>query len=88
MGAGRSGTVYSWHYLPFISLHQSLPHLLPSALQLLPFLLVMTQATQQGKKPFFRFSYKEAFKHLGITELQRWAIAGNLSRLVISFDND
>ncbi len=32
----------------------------------------MTQATQQRKKPFSSFTYKDAFKHLGITELQRW----------------
>jgi hypothetical protein len=34
----------------------------------------MTQVTQQCKKPFFSFTYKEAFKHLGITELHRWTI--------------
>ncbi|MBD2070881.1 hypothetical protein H6F93_25765 [Leptolyngbya sp. FACHB-671] len=32
----------------------------------------MTQATQQGKSPFPSFTYREAFKHLGITELKRW----------------
>lgn len=32
----------------------------------------MTQATQQRKKPFSSFTYKEAFQYLGITELQRW----------------
>jgi hypothetical protein len=35
----------------------------------------MIQAIQQRKKPFSSFTYKEAFKHLGVTELQRWAIA-------------
>ncbi|MGB3309759.1 MAG: hypothetical protein WBG32_19630 [Nodosilinea sp.] len=35
----------------------------------------MTQATQQRKKPFSSFTYREAFKHLGITDLKRWAIA-------------
>lgn len=34
----------------------------------------MTQATQQRKKPFSSFTYREAFKHLGVTELRRWAI--------------
>ncbi|MEB3214379.1 MAG: hypothetical protein VKL39_23730 [Leptolyngbyaceae bacterium] len=34
----------------------------------------MTQATQQRKKPFSSFSYKDAFKHLGITELTRWQL--------------
>jgi hypothetical protein len=34
----------------------------------------MTQATQQRKKPFSSFTYKEAFKHLGVTELNRWTI--------------
>jgi hypothetical protein len=34
----------------------------------------MTQATQQRKKPFSSFTYKEAFKHLGVTELKRWTI--------------
>jgi len=32
----------------------------------------MTSATQQRKKPFSSFTYREAFKHLGITELNRW----------------
>jgi hypothetical protein len=32
----------------------------------------MISATQQRKKPFSSFTYKEAFKHLGITELKRW----------------
>lgn len=35
----------------------------------------MTQATQQRKKSFSSFSYKEAFKQLGITELKRWTLA-------------
>ncbi|MEM9007150.1 MAG: hypothetical protein AAGE59_26935 [Cyanobacteria bacterium P01_F01_bin.86] len=34
----------------------------------------MTRATQQRKKPFSSFTYKEAFKHLGITELKRWTL--------------
>jgi hypothetical protein len=34
----------------------------------------MIQAIQQRKKPFSSFTYKEAFKHLGINELQRWNI--------------
>lgn len=32
----------------------------------------MTQATQQRKKPFSSFTYREAFKYLGVTELKRW----------------
>ena len=35
----------------------------------------MTQATQQRKKPFSSFTYREAFKHLGVTELRRWELA-------------
>ncbi len=35
----------------------------------------MTQATQQRKKPFSSFTYSEAFKYLGILELQRWNLA-------------
>jgi hypothetical protein len=35
----------------------------------------MTQATQQRKKSFSSFTYKEAFKQLGITTLNRWAIS-------------
>lgn len=35
----------------------------------------MTQATQQRKKPFSSFTYKEACKHLGITDLKRWEMA-------------
>jgi len=35
----------------------------------------MTQATQERKKSFSSFTYKEAFKQLGVKELQRWAIA-------------
>jgi hypothetical protein len=34
----------------------------------------MIQAIQQRKKPFSSFTYKEAFKYLGINELQRWNI--------------
>ena len=32
----------------------------------------MTQATQQRKQPFSSFTYREAFKHLAITDLTRW----------------
>ncbi|NJL49225.1 MAG: hypothetical protein HC929_19430 [Leptolyngbyaceae cyanobacterium SM2_5_2] len=32
----------------------------------------MTQATQQRKKPFSSFTYREAFKYLGLSELERW----------------
>ncbi|MEB3295699.1 MAG: hypothetical protein VKJ24_21320 [Synechococcales bacterium] len=32
----------------------------------------MTQATQERKKSFSSFTYKEAFQQLGITELSRW----------------
>lgn len=35
----------------------------------------MTQTTQERKKSFSSFTYKEAFKHLGITELQRWSLS-------------
>jgi hypothetical protein len=35
----------------------------------------MTSATQQRKKSFSSFTYREAFKHLGITELKRWDMA-------------
>lgn len=34
----------------------------------------MVQATQERKKSFSSFTYREAFKHLGITEMQRWAL--------------
>jgi hypothetical protein len=34
----------------------------------------MLAAIQERKKSFSSFTYKEAFKHLGITELKRWAI--------------
>ncbi|MBE9078218.1 hypothetical protein IQ241_13100 [Romeria aff. gracilis LEGE 07310] len=34
----------------------------------------MTQSTQQRKKSFSSFSYKEAFKQLGITTLNRWKL--------------
>jgi hypothetical protein len=34
----------------------------------------MIQAIQQRKKPFSSFTYREAFKHLGVTELKRWTI--------------
>jgi hypothetical protein len=35
----------------------------------------MTQATQQRKKSFSSFTYKEAFKQLRITALNRWTIS-------------
>lgn len=35
----------------------------------------MTQAPQQPKKPCSSFTYREAFKHLGVTELRRWELA-------------
>jgi len=35
----------------------------------------MTQAIQERKKSFSSFTYKEAFKQLGVVELQRWTIA-------------
>ena len=35
----------------------------------------MIQAAQQRKKPFSSFTYREAFKHLGVTELKRWMIS-------------
>ncbi|MGB3493009.1 MAG: hypothetical protein WBA57_09800 [Elainellaceae cyanobacterium] len=34
----------------------------------------MTHSTQHRKKPFSSFTYKGAFKHLGMTQLQRWTI--------------
>ena len=34
----------------------------------------MSQATQGRKRSFSSFTYKEAFKYLGITELKRWTI--------------
>lgn len=34
----------------------------------------MISTTQQRKKPFSSFNYKDAFKHLGITELKRWTL--------------
>ncbi|WP_404784163.1 hypothetical protein [Altericista sp. CCNU0014] len=34
----------------------------------------MVQAIQQRKKPFSSFTYREAFKYLGVTDLKRWAI--------------
>jgi len=34
----------------------------------------MSQATQQRKRSFSSFTYKEAFKHLGVTDLQSWTI--------------
>ncbi len=37
----------------------------------------MTQTTQERKKSFSSFTYKEAFKHLGISELQRWLISAH-----------
>ncbi len=38
----------------------------------------MTQALQQRKRSFSSFTYKEAFQHLGVTELQRWHLAADL----------
>jgi hypothetical protein len=35
----------------------------------------MTQTTSERKKSFSSFTYKEAFKYLGISELQRWSIS-------------
>lgn len=35
----------------------------------------MTQAAQERKKSFSSFTYKEAFKQVGVNELQRWSIA-------------
>jgi hypothetical protein len=35
----------------------------------------MIQSTQQRQKLFSSFTYRDACKHLGVTELQRWAIA-------------
>jgi hypothetical protein len=32
----------------------------------------MIQVTQECKKSFSSFTYKEAFKQLGLNELQRW----------------
>jgi hypothetical protein len=34
----------------------------------------MIQTTQQRKKPFSSFTYREAFKHLGVTELKHWVM--------------
>jgi hypothetical protein len=34
----------------------------------------MIQTTQQRKKPFSSFTYKEACKHLGVSQLKRWTI--------------
>jgi hypothetical protein len=34
----------------------------------------MVQSTQQRKKAFSSFTYGEAFKYLGITELKRWTL--------------
>jgi hypothetical protein len=35
----------------------------------------MTQAVQERKKSFSSFTYKEAFKQLGIAALERWSLA-------------
>jgi hypothetical protein len=35
---------------------------------------ITTQIARERKKSFSSFTYKEAFKHLGIRELQRWSI--------------
>ncbi len=37
----------------------------------------MTQVTQQRKRPFSSFTYKEACQHLGLTELQRWQLTAD-----------
>jgi hypothetical protein len=34
----------------------------------------MIQAAQQRKRPFSSFTYREAFKYLGVTQLKRWVI--------------
>ncbi|MEO0989203.1 MAG: hypothetical protein AAFY20_27260, partial [Cyanobacteria bacterium J06639_14] len=34
----------------------------------------MVQASQSRKRSFSSFTYKDAFKQLGIAELQRWTI--------------
>ena len=34
----------------------------------------MIQVIPKGKKSFSSFTDKEAFKHVGITELQRWSL--------------
>ena len=34
----------------------------------------MTLAIQERKKSFSSFTYREAFKHLGVSELKRWSI--------------
>jgi hypothetical protein len=34
----------------------------------------MIQLTQERKKSFSSFTYKEAFKQLGVLELERWNI--------------
>jgi hypothetical protein len=35
----------------------------------------MMQVTQERKKSFSSFTYKEAFKQLGVVELRRWSLA-------------
>lgn len=35
----------------------------------------MTQAIQERKKSFSSFTYKEAFKQVGVSQLQRWSLA-------------
>jgi hypothetical protein len=37
----------------------------------------MTPATPERKKSFSSFTYKEAFKHLGMREMQRWSLVAN-----------
>jgi hypothetical protein len=37
-------------------------------------MILMIQANQEHKKSFSSFTYKEAFKQLGVIELQRWYI--------------
>lgn len=34
----------------------------------------MVRATRERKKSFSSYTYKEAFKQLGISELQRWTL--------------
>ena len=35
----------------------------------------MTEISQERKKSFSSFTYKEAFKQLGVTELGRWMLS-------------
>ncbi|MEM6434702.1 MAG: hypothetical protein AAF773_12745 [Cyanobacteria bacterium P01_D01_bin.115] len=38
----------------------------------------MTKTTQQRKKPFSSFTYRQAFKYLGVRELKRWDLNADL----------